>query len=363
MHLKLLCLACLLALGIQLNSQNFINGSFESWGPAPCDINTAPDSWSNYSNGGLGADEARFPTCPSTIPTAAYAGAVYARFYAASPTQGEGFQQTVSGFLIGGMYQIRYYYCGSNLYGGTGNNRVHVFMDNIDVHQSPTFPSNLSTWTLGMYNFTATSTTHQFGFRMYSPSLPTGSGALDDVGISIILNGNDLDLYATKMPEGDVALHWERKNPVEGSSYKMERQIAGGKWQVLDEAHVTQSSPSKYTLIDHPIGGGEALYQLKEIHPDGSIAVSEILRVKLEGNPQLRLSPNPAIHTLHIATDLDITNWEVIDATGAAHHCDALQANEGWQIDVSHLKPGVYLLSGTATDGGRFTERFIVLRK
>src|SRR5438045_3976335 len=87
--------------------QAFVNQSLESWGdPTICETNTPPNGWSNYSNVGLGPDEANFPLCPTTIPPNASAGIIYARCLAGTPVQGEGMYQNVSGFLPGNPYTI-----------------------------------------------------------------------------------------------------------------------------------------------------------------------------------------------------------------------------------------------------------------
>src|SRR5690349_15178554 len=86
-------------------AQSFVNTSLENWAsPTVCETNLPPDGWSNYSNVGLGPDEANFSLCSTTIPPAAADGHIYARCLAGNPNTGEGMYQTVSGFAVGEMY-------------------------------------------------------------------------------------------------------------------------------------------------------------------------------------------------------------------------------------------------------------------
>jgi type IX secretion system substrate protein len=168
------------------NAQNFLNASVENWGnPNSCEINTPPDNWTDYSNGsGLGSDEANFSLCPTTIPPNASDGNVYARMYAGVGLTGEGMFQNVSGFVINNLYQITFDYAGSNLYSGTGDLQWHIFIDDADSNQTPVFGSAVTTWNTHTYYFTATAVTHKIGFRAYSTTTATGSGAIDKISLS-----------------------------------------------------------------------------------------------------------------------------------------------------------------------------------
>jgi hypothetical protein len=166
-------------------SQALLNPSFESWGSSTaCEVNVTPDSWVNYSNAGLEVDEANFSYCPTTIPPAPADGNVYARSYGASTASGEGFYQIVNGFTPGSSYLISYSYSGSNLYGGTDPVQWHTFIDDQDVNTSPVFQSTDAVWTLHNYVFVATSASHKIGFRLYSTTGNSGSGAMDHVDVS-----------------------------------------------------------------------------------------------------------------------------------------------------------------------------------
>jgi hypothetical protein len=158
--------------------QSFINGSLEFWSSSTvCETNLPPDGWSNYSNVGLGPDEGNLPLCPSTIPPSAADGDIYARCLAGNPNTGEGMYQNVSGFIPGGLYRIIYSFSGSNRWGGSGDCVWHLFMDDIDVNQSPVFSSSDSVWQTNFYMFIATMPMHKIAVRAYTPTFNGGGSA------------------------------------------------------------------------------------------------------------------------------------------------------------------------------------------
>jgi hypothetical protein len=163
------------------SGQNFVNPSLESWGVSTvCETNSPPNGWTNYSNVGLGPDEANSSLCPSTIPPLAAAGLIYARCLAGNPTTGEGMYQNVSGLTVGNTYTIIYDYCGSNRWGGNGDCQWHLFLNDVDVNQSAVFSSADSVWSRNYYTFNATLTTHKIGFRAYTPTFNGGGSAAID---------------------------------------------------------------------------------------------------------------------------------------------------------------------------------------
>src|SRR5215510_10031485 len=165
----------------QCRSQSFTNPSLEAWAvPTVCETNTPPDGWTDYSNVGIGPDEGNLTICPSTIPPNAANGNTYARCLAGNPNTGEGMYQNVSGFFPGSSYTISYQFCGSNLWGGSGDCVWHMFIDDVDVNQSAIFSSGNPVWQTNYYTFTATLATHKIGFRAYTPTFNGGGSAAID---------------------------------------------------------------------------------------------------------------------------------------------------------------------------------------
>lgn len=178
----LYCTMLLLLVALTGSGQYFTNSSFEVWGSSTtCEINTPPDGWMNYSNVGVGPDEANFPLCPTTIPSSAASGSIYARCLSGNPNTGEGMYQIVHNFRIGNPYTISYRFCGSNRWGGSGDCVWHLFIDDIDVNQSIVFSSSDTIWHTNAYSFIATQLSHKIGVRAYTPTFNGGGSAAIDL--------------------------------------------------------------------------------------------------------------------------------------------------------------------------------------
>src|SRR5689334_13570633 len=177
----LFCCSVFITVCLQSWCQSFVNPSVEAWAvPSVCETNTPPDGWTDYSNVGIGPDEGTLTLCPSTIPPNAANGNTYARCLAGNPNTGEGMYQNVSGFTAGNSYMISYQFCGSNLWGGSGDCVWHLFIDDIDVNQSIVFSSGDPVWKTNHYTFTATMPTHKIGLRAYTPTYNGGGSAAID---------------------------------------------------------------------------------------------------------------------------------------------------------------------------------------
>lgn len=171
-YFLLVCCTC--------KAQTFINPSFEFWGQGGiCDTNTPPNGWSSYNTYGFDADEANIQICPHTIPGSAADGNIYARCATGTPG-GEGIFQIVSGFSVGTSYPISFDYAGSSLYAGSGDIQWHLFIDDVQVDQTPVFNSADSFWTTHTYNFIPTMTSHKIGVRLALVTGISGSGGIDN---------------------------------------------------------------------------------------------------------------------------------------------------------------------------------------
>lgn len=201
----------LLLLSGTIKAQSFSNASFETWAnPNYCSANTTPEGWITYSNG-LGAiDKSDYTICPHTIPGSASHGNVSARFVSNNTSGGEGAYQNINGFTVGNTYTISFDYAGSNLYGGTGDVQFHLFIDDALVTSTPVFSPSKNTWSTHHYSFTATSSTHKIGIRLYIATSPSnGEGEADNFVIHQgnttsldLLNPNKLTVYPN--PSNDV---------------------------------------------------------------------------------------------------------------------------------------------------------------
>lgn len=172
-------------LAVRSQAQNFENASLEVWAdPTICEVNTPPDNWVGYSTEGVEVDEANLSICPSTIPPTAAEGTAYCRAYAQDEFLGEGIAQNVSGFTPGNEYQLSFEYAGSNVLPGSNDVLWTVFIDDVDVDQTPSFGSDQQVWTEHIFTFFATNEIHQFGFRAFTAdNSGSGSAGIDNFNL------------------------------------------------------------------------------------------------------------------------------------------------------------------------------------
>jgi len=194
--LRILTIALVL-LPLLVSSQTFINPSLEDWGDsAVCEINVPPDNWFNYSNSGIGPDEANYPLCSSSIPGRASQGRIYARFMAGNPVSGEGMHQVVLGFAVGRTYRVSFDYAGSNRWGGSDSCHFRIFLNGTPMDSTPVFSSRDTTWRRHVYAFTAPTTAIDFGFRALVPHYQSagGSAAIDNFSFQeSVISGLELE--------------------------------------------------------------------------------------------------------------------------------------------------------------------------
>ena len=132
-------------------------------------------------------DKIDFLLCPTTRPSNTTDGNNCGRM-----NTGEGMYQEISSFIIDTTYNISFDYVGSDYLGNfPGQNEIHLFIDDIDVGQTPIFNSSDSIWNSYNFNFTATQLTHKISVRLYKISGFTANAAVDNFKL-LIQNPNEI---------------------------------------------------------------------------------------------------------------------------------------------------------------------------
>jgi hypothetical protein len=178
---------------MSLWGQTILNPSFENWAGPGCQSNTTPDNWVNFSLTGNAADEKDKTNCPKTIPSTVKDGLIYARMIGNFANGGEGFSQNIPGFTINNDYRVNFFYCGSNWFGSSSDVQFHMFLDGVDVIQSPIFSPLMDTWTPLFFDFTATATNHTIAIRLYANPGGSSEASADDFSITNITGINELE--------------------------------------------------------------------------------------------------------------------------------------------------------------------------
>jgi gliding motility-associated-like protein len=108
--------------------------------------------------------------------------------------------QNLSGWTVGDTFLISFNYAGSNLFLGSSDVRIHLFIDGIDIAQTPAFSSTSTIWQNFNHWFIPSTPNHSIGVRTYTVNPFTdGSAAIDNISVytctSMVVNlGSDTTL-------------------------------------------------------------------------------------------------------------------------------------------------------------------------
>ncbi|MBN8694612.1 MAG: T9SS type A sorting domain-containing protein [Bacteroidetes bacterium] len=104
----------------------------------------------------------------------------------------------------------------------------------------------------------------------------------------------------------------------------------------------TSTQQMKYDYIHTSPLEGTNYYRLRQVDFDGKYSLSPIRAVKFNtSNPEVKIWPNPADHTLKIESDERLDRIEIFNDIGQLILEKGLETNS---LEVSHLADGVYIL-------------------
>jgi hypothetical protein len=175
--------------------------------------------------------------------------------------------------------------------------------------------------------------------------------------------------FSAKALPNSIELDWKATSESNFSGYEVQRSVDGKEFVRLQwvPAKLENESSATYVYNDREAIMGQTLYyRLKMIDTDGSSAYSKILSAKIDPNELLvQLMSNP----VHVSVNVLVNNprnqsldLNILNVGGQIMHRQNYNVSKGLsdlKADVSHLAPGVYLLS--VSDGNnRQVQRMIV---
>lgn len=174
----------------------------------------------------------------------------------------------------------------------------------------------------------------------------------DDISLPIEL----LDFQAISSAK-TVTLNWSTTNEVANDHFVIERSASGSQWQQIGTVLAAGTDAAVYTFRDEQPQTGRNYYRLRQVDIDGAFTVYGPVMAEFTTD-QLVAYPNPASHTLWLNQPLAPQDQlAIIDNNG--RRLQARTNNDG-QLDVSNLRPGLYLLRverGDQVDVLRFVKR------
>jgi hypothetical protein len=146
-----------------------------------------------------------------------------------------------------------------------------------------------------------------------------------------------------------IQINWSTTNEINTNKFIVESSKDGVNFSAIAEilAHNT-NGVHHYHSTAQKTSNGVSYYRLKQVDNDGKYTFSKIVAVDLKIDKGVNLYPNPVNNYLTFIHPLTLTNTTInINSTDGKIKISAIaQANTNQsEIDVSSLKPGVYLLN------------------
>lgn len=303
-QLKLLWGVLLLSLVVPLPAQQFLNSDLNG----TVTTSGSPTSWQQVPFTDPNSNASGTPQATSDVTSLSgplsgagingnpYSGATFVCGLMMSMSGSywhEGLMQTVSGFTVGQVYNIRFYQTvvkQSNALDQSGG--WLVIRDNTQLQTTaPSFStlpynSNSLVWQQRDVSFTATSTTHTFKFLPMDDDPIVNSSTqgvrmgIDQISLTttaVLSWEAELDLSPT--PDRRVQLNWEMPQAEYAETFHVERSRDGQEFE-----HVTTVGagyPGNYQAIDH-FPHDMTYYRLAQVDRNGSVRYSKINSIQLD---------------------------------------------------------------------------------
>jgi hypothetical protein len=158
------------------------------------------------------------------------------------------------------------------------------------------------------------------------------------------------DFTGTPNSEGYNLLEWTTASELNNLKFEIQRSFSGLEFSTIGElpGAGTTNSPNEYKFTD-PYPANLNYYRLKQTDYDGKFTYSKIITVRnLDAeNREFSVYPTSTTGVLFMS---EIVNVVVYDNTGKV----MLKASQADQLDVSNLRPGMYLIKTDRNKSARF---------
>jgi hypothetical protein len=141
-----------------------------------------------------------------------------------------------------------------------------------------------------------------------------------------------------------VLLNWKTGDEIDNDHFEVERSADGRTWMNL--AKVGPATSHEYIYFDPNPQQGINYYRIGEIDIAGRCNYSQIRVLKITGEKELYIWPNPVSSELNIQLPFATGSIEIIDAAGRVISRHLISSN-GIVIPVQQLKAGLYILKTT----------------
>ncbi|KAA3635864.1 MAG: T9SS C-terminal target domain-containing protein [Bacteroidetes bacterium] len=188
------------------------------------------------------------------------------------------------------------------------------------------------------------------GLLSWTPGICPGIVIDDEISVT----GNPVD------PSPSIRVEWQTLTS-EYLAFSILRRIPGApEWTLL-----TDVDGGTYETTDpNPNADPTVEYQVIGTTPEGYSVLSNIAVVNLPEPPDVVLYPVPAIQDLIIKVPVEgVYELQILNSNGVQiqKYKDPITAEGPVDLDISMLKPGIYLLRLQHEDGTTYLKKFVVM--
>jgi hypothetical protein len=179
------------------------------------------------------------------------------------------------------------------------------------------------------------------------------NGGAYDIGayeyVASVLPLSKMQLKAKAINRNNVILNWVTTDEIAVNKFELQKSFTGINFEKIHETNAQNTALNNYTYTDYANTNNEEIfYRLKQIDNNGSIAYSNIARIKTKDIFQLSIFPNPATDVVYISTDKQLNAVELLSANGQL--IKSFKPNSTNIYKLTDVKRGVYFLKIITTN-------------
>lgn len=167
--------------------------------------------------------------------------------------------------------------------------------------------------------------------------------------------------FEAQKKKDQVILHWSTASEQNAELFIIERSHNGTDYYSIGEVKASNSpAGSSYTFVDEIPAQANSYYRLRQLDFNGSMDVSEVRYVSYSSEGTLSVLPNPAQNAIKVVLkstinhETGVASIHVSNMLAQEIYTTTVNANElstGVSLDLSSLKPGVYMIKVISSEG------------
>lgn len=154
-----------------------------------------------------------------------------------------------------------------------------------------------------------------------------------------------LDYFNAIKKVNSVLLEWKTITEINNDFFTVERSLDGKNWETLitEKGQGNSTTERYYSKIDWSPFNGTSYYRLRQTDFNGKSTTHGMQAINREKSSVVRIYPNPAKNEIIIDIDQHEALINIKDLFGNLIYYGS-QYSVSNSIDISHLKPGVYIV-------------------